>query len=140
DRPRQPVELHNFGDELVRDALDAVMPDLISGRKRRRFARLDRVHRSLESGGRKTFGDPRDRPALADAGLVRVGPQSHWGELAQQFRAGPVTVRADIVVIGELSRQIGPEFGSIGFAARKRHPEAPFLAAYKIQISTEGAK
>ena len=38
------VEVDDRRDELVRDALDAVVPDLVAGRQRRRLGGLERMH------------------------------------------------------------------------------------------------
>ena len=100
------VEIDDRRDELVGDALDAVLARPC-GRSRASASSPARADGCVIAGCicRRKRPDAHDRAAGADAGDERVGPQRREPQLPPDLRPGRPLVRLDVVLVRELARQ-----------------------------------
>jgi hypothetical protein len=113
------------------------MTDLVAGRQRRRFSRLDGMDRRGDASAPKCFSNAHHRAARADAGNERIRRPAFAGKLRQQLRPGAFGMARDIVGIGELARQKRAMAAGESGGEIERAEKSALLAADQLQL---GAK
>ena len=127
-------------DELVADALDAVLADLVPRGHGRRVGGLERME--LDGGILlpQEAARAHDRPARPDPGDEGVGTQSLPAELPPDLGPGRPKMGVDVVFVGELPRQERAfERGGVLLGEADAAQEAAFLLGHEADRGPEAA-